>query len=55
MAIADYDYFVAHSNMMTELMVLRGLLKRKLPIVKNGTYKRLVFLLTTDPVHTGNR
>ena len=35
-AVADYDYFVAHTNMMTETTVLRGLLKRKLPTIKAG-------------------
>ncbi|XP_057377167.1 large ribosomal subunit protein uL1m-like [Daphnia carinata] len=35
--LADYDYFVAHTNMMSEVLPLRGLLKRKLPNVKNGS------------------
>lgn len=36
MSLSDYDYFVAHTNMMAEILPLRGLLKRKLPNVKNG-------------------
>nr|CAG4634870.1 EOG090X089S [Alona affinis] len=36
-AVADYDYFVAHTNMMTEVTILRGLLRKKLPNVKSGS------------------
>nr|CAG4649443.1 EOG090X089S [Scapholeberis mucronata]SVE93694.1 EOG090X089S [Scapholeberis mucronata] len=36
-ALSDYDYFVSHTNMMTEVLPLRGLIKRKLPNVRNGS------------------
>nr|SVE77077.1 EOG090X089S [Daphnia lumholtzi]SVE78935.1 EOG090X089S [Daphnia lumholtzi] len=35
--LSDYDYFVAHTNMIAEILSLRGLLKRKLPNIKNGS------------------
>nr|SVE85571.1 EOG090X089S [Daphnia pulicaria] len=35
--LTDYDYFIAHTNMMADVLPLRGLLKRKLPNVKNGS------------------
>nr|SVE75201.1 EOG090X089S [Daphnia dolichocephala] len=35
--LADYEYFVAHTNMMADILPLRGLLKRKLPNLKNGS------------------
>nr|SVE74259.1 EOG090X089S [Daphnia barbata] len=35
--LTDYEYFVAHTNMMADILPLRGLLKRKLPNLKNGS------------------
>nr|CAG4641801.1 EOG090X089S [Eurycercus lamellatus] len=34
-AVADYDYFVAHTNMMAETLPLRGLLRKKLPVTSD--------------------
>nr|SVE73632.1 EOG090X089S [Daphnia atkinsoni] len=36
-SLADYDYFIAHTNMLADILPLRGLLKRKLPNIKNGS------------------
>ena len=38
MPLSDYDYFVAHTNMMTEVLPLRGLIKKKLPNLRNGKF-----------------
>ncbi|XP_034940695.1 39S ribosomal protein L1, mitochondrial [Chelonus insularis] len=35
--IADYDYAVAHPDIMTELSVIKGLMKRKYPSPRGGT------------------
>jgi len=36
-SLNDYDYFVAHVNMVTDIVPIRGLMKRRFPTVKNGT------------------
>nr|CAG4647161.1 EOG090X089S [Megafenestra aurita]SVE92466.1 EOG090X089S [Megafenestra aurita] len=36
-ALSDYDYFVAHTDMMADILPLRGLLKKKLPNVRTGS------------------
>ncbi|XP_046389758.1 50S ribosomal protein L1 [Ischnura elegans] len=36
-SVHDYDYFVAHSDILTEIVALRGLMKRKFPSARNGT------------------
>nr|CAG4648010.1 EOG090X089S [Moina brachiata]SVE93083.1 EOG090X089S [Moina brachiata] len=36
-SLADYDYYVAHTNMMQEVLQLRGLMKRKLPNIRSGS------------------
>lgn len=33
----DYDYILAHPNILPELVTLRGLLKKKFPNPKSGT------------------
>lgn len=33
----DYEYLVAHPTVVPELTVIRGLIKRKFPAVKNRT------------------
>ncbi|CAG5033679.1 unnamed protein product [Parnassius apollo] len=33
----DYDYIIAHPNMITELVPIRGLMKRRFPNIRNGT------------------
>lgn len=35
--LTDYDYVIAHPNILAELVVLRGLLKKKFPNPKNDT------------------
>lgn len=35
--LADYQYVLSHPNMLTELVVLRGLMKKKFPNPKSGT------------------
>lgn len=35
--IADYQFVVAHPNIMPDMVAIRGLLKRKFPNPKNGT------------------
>ncbi|XP_049871043.1 50S ribosomal protein L1 [Pectinophora gossypiella] len=35
--LGDYDYVIAHPNIITDLVPIRGLLKRKFPTVRNGT------------------
>lgn len=35
--LGDYEYIVAHADIMTELLQLRGLLKRKFPSLKEQT------------------
>lgn len=35
--LSDYQFVVAHPNIMAELVAVRGLLKRKFPNPKNGT------------------
>nr|CAG4646360.1 EOG090X089S [Macrothrix elegans] len=36
-SLADYDYYVAHSDMLTDVNQLRGLMKKKLPAIRNGS------------------
>lgn len=36
-SLTDYDYFVAHVNMMAEIVPIRGLMKRRFPALRNGT------------------
>ncbi|XP_041989016.1 50S ribosomal protein L1 [Aricia agestis] len=33
----DYDYVIAHPNILTELVPIRGLMKRRFPNVRSGT------------------
>ncbi|XP_050680119.1 50S ribosomal protein L1 [Leptidea sinapis] len=35
--LSDYDYVIAHPNIITDLVPIRGLMKRRFPNVKNGT------------------
>ncbi|CAH0583270.1 unnamed protein product [Chrysodeixis includens] len=35
--IGDYEYVVAHPNILTELVPIRGLMKRRFPNVRSGT------------------
>ncbi|GBP14578.1 Probable RNA-directed DNA polymerase from transposon BS [Eumeta japonica] len=35
--VGDYEYVVAHPNIVTDLVPIRGLVKRKFPNVKSGT------------------
>ena len=35
-SLTDYDYFVAHTNMLNEVLLLRGLMKRRMPNIKSG-------------------
>ncbi|XP_013164080.1 PREDICTED: 50S ribosomal protein L1 [Papilio xuthus] len=35
--LADYDFVIAHPSMITELVPIRGLMKRRFPNVRNGT------------------
>lgn len=35
--LSDYQYVIAHPNILPELVSLRGLMKRKFPNPKNGT------------------
>ncbi|CAG9787036.1 unnamed protein product [Diatraea saccharalis] len=35
--LSDYDYVIAHPNIITDLVPIRGLLKRRFPNVKAGT------------------
>ena len=37
-SLNDFDNIVAHTSMMNELTVLRGLLKRRYPNLKNGEH-----------------
>lgn len=34
---ADYQFILAHPDIMPEMLALRGLLKKKFPSAKNGT------------------
>nr|CAG4642604.1 EOG090X089S [Evadne anonyx] len=36
-SLNDYDYFVAHTNMMAEIVPIRGLMKKRFPALRNGT------------------
>jgi len=36
-SLNDYDYFVAHVNMMAEIVPIRGLMKKRFPALRNGT------------------
>lgn len=46
--LTDFQYVVSHANMLTELVVLRGLMKKKFPNPKSGT-------LGTDILEMVNR
>lgn len=35
--LAEYQYIVAHTNMLADLLPIRGLMKKKFPYPKNGT------------------
>ncbi|CAH2040850.1 unnamed protein product, partial [Iphiclides podalirius] len=35
--LADYDFVIAHPNMVTDLVPIRGLMKRRFPNVRSGT------------------
>ncbi|XP_032516064.2 large ribosomal subunit protein uL1 [Danaus plexippus] len=35
--LSDYDYVIAHPNILTELVPIRGLMKRRFPSPNNGT------------------
>lgn len=35
--LADYQFIIAHPNIMPDMVAIRGLLKRKFPNPKNGT------------------
>lgn len=35
--LGDYDYVIAHPNIITELVPIRGLMKRRFPNVRSGT------------------
>ncbi|XP_063827254.1 large ribosomal subunit protein uL1m [Ostrinia nubilalis] len=35
--LSDYDYVVAHPNILTDLVPIRGLMKRRFPNVRTGT------------------
>lgn len=35
--LQDYDYYVAHPNVLPDLVAVRGLMKRNFPNPKNGT------------------
>ncbi|XP_045496563.1 50S ribosomal protein L1 [Colias croceus] len=35
--LGDYDYVIAHPNIITELVPIRGLMKRRFPSIKGGT------------------
>lgn len=35
--LQDYNYYIAHTDILTELVSLRGLMKRKFPNPKMGT------------------
>lgn len=35
--LLDYQYVIAHTNIMPELVSIRGLMRRKFPNSKNGT------------------
>lgn len=35
--LSDYDYIIAHPSVITDLVPIRGLLKRRFPTVRNGT------------------
>ncbi|XP_071442972.1 large ribosomal subunit protein uL1m [Hetaerina americana] len=36
-SVHDYDYFVAHVDILTEIIALRGLMKKKFPNPRSGT------------------
>lgn len=35
--LPDYDYVIAHPNILTELVPIRGLMKRRFPNLRSGT------------------
>ncbi|XP_068622620.1 large ribosomal subunit protein uL1 [Battus philenor] len=35
--LGDYDFVIAHPNMITEMVPIRGLMKRRFPNIRNGT------------------
>ncbi|XP_073961184.1 large ribosomal subunit protein uL1m-like [Choristoneura fumiferana] len=35
--LREYDYVIAHPNILTDLVPIRGLMKRKFPNVRSGT------------------
>ncbi|XP_050349660.1 50S ribosomal protein L1 [Nymphalis io] len=35
--LSDYDYVIAHPNILTDLVPIRGLMKRRFPNVRSGT------------------
>ncbi|CAH2085194.1 unnamed protein product [Euphydryas editha] len=35
--LGDYDYIIAHPNILTDLVPIRGLMKRRFPNVRSGT------------------
>lgn len=37
LSLQDFQYVIAHPNILPELVALRGLMKRKFPNPKNGT------------------
>lgn len=37
LVLADYQYILAHPNILADLVALRGLMKKKFPAPKNGT------------------
>jgi large subunit ribosomal protein L1 len=37
LSLVDYQYFIAHPNILPELVSIRGLMKKKFPNVKSGT------------------
>ncbi|XP_015606366.1 uncharacterized protein LOC107273075 [Cephus cinctus] len=36
MSLSDYDTVVAHPNILTEMLIIRGLMKKKFPNARNG-------------------
>lgn len=35
--LSDYDYIIAHPSVITDLVPIRGLLKRRFPTIRTGT------------------
>lgn len=41
--LPDFQYVLAHPDILSELPAIRGLLRKRYPTLQNGLFKKLVY------------